>query len=52
LSQSFVFRSCEPIVEDQELAHWTFQIPCNPPLTTQAFEKLLARIPEVRLSRG
>jgi len=52
LSHSFVFRSFEPIVEDRESAHCTFQVPCNPPLTPAALCKLLDRIPEIRLLCG
>ena len=51
LSQSFVFRTFEPIQQIDESVHCTFDVPCNPPLTQPALRKLFAGIPEVQLMR-
>jgi hypothetical protein len=49
LSQSFVFRTFEPMGEEDGSSFCSFQIPYNPPLSRSAFAKLLIAIPEVRL---
>lgn len=49
LSQSFVFKSSEPIDEDQSSSCSTFQVPYSSQMPRSTFEKLLAGIPEVRL---
>ena len=51
LSQSFVFKTFEPIGEDVDSSFCTFQVPYNPPLSRGIFRKLLAAIPEVQLLR-
>jgi hypothetical protein len=50
LSQSFVFRTFEPMTEENGSSFCRFQVPYNPPLTRSRFVKLLAAIPEVRLA--
>lgn len=51
LSQSFVFRTFEPVRRAKESSHYTFEIPCNPPLTQALIRKLLIAIPDVQLMR-
>ena len=51
LSQSFVFKTFEPIGEVRDSSFCTFQVPYNPPLSRATFDKLLAAIPEVQLVR-
>jgi hypothetical protein len=49
LSQSFVFRTFEPMGEEGGSSFCSFSIPYNPPLSRSTFAKLLTAIPEVRL---
>jgi hypothetical protein len=49
LSQSFVFRTFEPMGEEDGSSFCSFSIPYNPPLSRSTFAKLLTAIPEVRL---
>lgn len=51
LSQSFVFRTFEPIGQLDDSLHCTFDVPCNPPLTLSSLRKLLTDIPQVQLMR-
>jgi len=51
LSQSFVFRTFEPIGEAEGSTHCTFQVPCHRPLSPAILRKLLSAIPEVQLLR-
>jgi hypothetical protein len=48
LSQSFVFRTFDPMRED-DAACFSFLVPYNPPLSPSSFIKLLVANPEVRL---
>ena len=50
LSQSFYFKSSEPIHELVDLSCW-FEVPYGADASGLRFEKLLARIPEVTLLR-
>ena len=50
LSQSFVFRTCDPMGEERDSPFCSFIIPYNPPLSRTSFAKLLAAMPEVRLT--
>jgi hypothetical protein len=50
LSQSFVFKTFEPFVETVGSSVCSFQVPYNPPLSRSKFERLLAAIPELRVS--
>lgn len=49
LSQSFVFRTFEPMTEEENSSFCSFFVPYNPPLSRSSFVKLLTAIPEVRL---
>jgi hypothetical protein len=49
LSQSFVFKSCEPMNDDVATACSSFQVPYNSQVSGAKFAKLLAAIPEVNL---
>ena len=49
LSRRFVFKSCEPVREVSGTLRCTFEVPWSSQLSCWAFEKLLARIPEVTL---
>ncbi|MBW3542648.1 MAG: hypothetical protein KY476_20485 [Planctomycetes bacterium] len=49
LSQSFVFKTFEPMESVNGSLACTFQVPYNPPLSRRAFERILGGIPEVRL---
>lgn len=51
LSQSFVFRTFEPVKQIDESSQYTFEVPCNPPLTFNGVKRCLAIIPEVQLMR-
>lgn len=51
LSQSFVFRSFEPMGAGDADDIFTFQVPCNPPMTPKALQRLLLGMPEVQLMR-
>lgn len=49
LSQSFVFRTFDPMTEDERSACCNFLVPFNPPLSRSTFVRLLTALPEVRL---
>jgi hypothetical protein len=49
LSQSFVFRTFDPMTEDEGSTCCSFLVPYNPPLSRSSFVKLLTAIPDVRL---
>jgi hypothetical protein len=49
LSESFVFKTFEPMMEDGGSSSCTFQVPYNPPLSRSGFKRILSAIPEVRL---
>jgi hypothetical protein len=49
LSESFVFKSCQPLDTDPVSAESIFQVPYGSQLTGSQFARLLASIPEVRL---
>lgn len=49
LSQSFVFKTFDPMSEEDDSPFCSFLVPYNPPLSRSSFVKLLVAIPEVRL---
>lgn len=49
LSQSFVFKSSEPIEDDEGASCSTFHVPYNSQMSHFQFERLLAGIPQVQL---
>jgi hypothetical protein len=49
LSQSFVFKSAEPIEDDEEASCSTFHVPYNSQMSHFKLERLLAGIPQVQL---
>ena len=49
LSESFVFKTFDPMREEVDSPFCSFLIPYNPPFSRSSFVKLLAAIPEVRL---
>ncbi len=49
LSQSFVFKTFDPMIEEADTDCCRFLVPYNPPLSRSSFVKLLRAIPEVRL---
>jgi hypothetical protein len=49
LSESFVFRTCEPLEHVAGTDVCTFQVPYNPPLSRRGFQKLLTALPQVQL---
>lgn len=49
LSQSFVFKSCEPIDEDLRSASANFRVLYGSQVSRSSLEKLLAAIPQVNL---
>jgi hypothetical protein len=49
LSQSFVFKTFDPMTEEEGSSFCNFLIPYNPPLSRSSFVKLLTAIPDVRL---
>lgn len=49
LSQSFVFKSCEPVNEEIENACSSFQVQYTSQISRSGFQKILAGIPEVAL---
>jgi len=51
LSQSFVFRTFEPMGEMDGSTQCTFQVPCHGPMSPAVLQKLLRAIPEVQLMR-
>jgi hypothetical protein len=48
----FLFRSFEPLKEEQGAGACTFQIPYNPPMTPAGLQKLLSGFSEVQLMRA
>jgi hypothetical protein len=51
LGRSFVFRSAQPIYQEQSSTLCSFQVPRHAQLPFSLFQKLLAAIPQVRLQR-
>ena len=51
LGRWFVFRSAQPIFQEQSSTLCSFQVPCNAQLPYSKFQKLLAAMPEVTLLR-
>ena len=51
LGRSFVFRSAQPINQENNSSLCTFQVPCGPLLSLAKLQKLLTAIPEVTLLR-
>ena len=51
LAGSFVFRSAQPISQEESSSLCTFQVPCGPLLPFSKLQKLLTAIPEVTLLR-
>jgi hypothetical protein len=49
LSQSFVYKSSEPVSEDEEHACCTFQVPYCSLISRSGLERLLGTIPEVKV---
>jgi hypothetical protein len=49
LSESFVFKTADPMREDEESSCCTFHLACNSQMPRRGFERLLADIPEVNL---
>jgi hypothetical protein len=49
LSQSFVFKSSEPIRLERDGLSCTFEVPYSSQTSRSTFERLLATIPEVKL---
>jgi hypothetical protein len=49
LSQSFVFKSSQPIEDDERASCSTFHVPYNSQMSNFQFERLLAGIPQVQL---
>ena len=49
LSQSFVFKTFDPMTEEDNSTFCSFLVPYNPPLSRSAFAKMLTAIPEIRL---
>lgn len=49
LTQSFVFKSAEPLAVADNSSIYNFCVPYTPPLTRSRLESLLAAIPEVQL---
>jgi hypothetical protein len=49
LSQAFVFKTFEPMTEDEGSSCCNFLVPYNPPLSRSSFVKLLTAIPDVQL---
>ena len=51
LARSFVFRSAQPIDQNERSSFCTFLVPRNSMLPFSRFQKLLGAIPEVTLLR-
>jgi hypothetical protein len=49
LSQAFVFKTFDPMTEEDGSSFCNFLVPYNPPLSRASFVKLLAAMPDVRL---
>jgi hypothetical protein len=52
LANSFIFRSAQPISEENNSTLCTFQVPSNSMLPLSRFQKALTAIPEVTLLRA
>jgi len=49
LSQVFVFKTAEPVKEDEGSSCCTFRVADSSQISRQSFERLLGAIPEVKL---
>ena len=49
LSQSFVFKTSEPVNEERNSSYCTFRVTYSSQMSRPRFERLLAAIPEVKL---
>jgi hypothetical protein len=49
LSESFVFKTSEPLTDVNGTSQRTFRVAYRPQMSRRTFEKLLAAIPEVSL---
>ncbi len=49
LGRSFVFKTADPMNEEQGTSHCSFQVAYNYQMSPRVLEKLLGGIPEVRL---
>jgi hypothetical protein len=49
LSQSFIFKTAEPINDDSGSSCSTFRVPYSSQMSRSIFEKVLAAIPQVEL---
>jgi hypothetical protein len=49
LSRSFVFKTAQPVNEDQGPSFCTFRVAYSPRMSPSRFERLLGAIPEVQL---
>jgi hypothetical protein len=49
LSQAFVFKTFDPMTQEDESACCHFLVPYNPPLSRSSFVKMLLAMPGVRL---
>jgi hypothetical protein len=52
LSRSFVFKTAQPVNEDQGPSFYTFHVAYSPQMSPSRFERLLGAIPEVQLMSG
>ena len=50
LSQSFIFKSCEPVREEADSACCNFRVMFGSQMSPPLFTRLLAAIPEVNLT--
>jgi hypothetical protein len=51
LGRSFVFRSAQPIYQEQSSTLCSFQVPCHEQLPYSKLQKILAAMPQVTLLR-
>ena len=49
LSRYFVFKTSEPVNEDQDSLRCTFRLPYSSAMPRQEIERVLTRIPEIQL---
>ncbi len=49
LGRAFVFKTSEPVNEDEASSCYTFRVAYNSQVSPRGFERLLAAIPEVNL---
>jgi hypothetical protein len=49
LSQAFVFKTFDPMTEEDGSSYCRFLVPYNPPLSRSSFIKMLTAMPDVRL---